>query len=1323
MEWVLRSPQIHSIFSNLGFMHAGGYHVNDNCNADLETILHNILTEDKYLRTYRRSISFGQNIKKDLIPLLIHAKEDKTIELLVRILVNLSIPIECLLSVEVTSQSDFGLHIVFEINQLLTAAKAAFTGPRATKVVVDFLKKNVDPNQPRVSLEQCDNISNILLLLRNILHIPDNVESLISGKNNGSGHAVQNQILWNMFSQSVDKVLIKLMIIPEATNWGVTMVQIVALMYKDQRVVKLHKLLNMWLESCNSESSEDNESNTSPLDRGSEDSSPMLTSDSSDPLNDEPNSETNGWGMSENNTIKDVNQQFQPPLPDENDIHMRDQHASTGDGNMKSDNKEKGMSEDLPTETNNNQQPAKAKKNGKGKLSEIKNQESFSTSSNDDEILLCFNKPVHQKPHNPKQRVNTKARTGDTLQERKRKKINKRGKANIINVQGLTNKVPTDDDICYVLKEFTVDFLLKGYNSLVQTLHSQILTNLLLEIDTSHFFWLVTYFLKFAIQIEVDIEDISGILSFDIISYLTAEGVNLCEQFELDVKLDRNDLTLSSRRLHLVVTAIREFVQAIEMYKKFPHVSTVDKDALITLQNKMCETDELRSLLVLLLRHYNPKYNSKQYLQDLVVANHILLTFLDSAMRNENYTGSTDIVEHIKQFATPEIMYQYGLLLEDYAVNGEFVNDCVFTIMHHVGGELDSLNTLYQPKILKTFTSIWKSEFEVCDDWSDLIQYVISTFTKKPHALSTIANFRIDTKKDLESVAKGGKKKSVHSSAGHSSNSRWTEHELSALNWNYLQCNTHPDVIGEILRCLKEHGTVKSKYSVIRELFMRNIINKQEYEKLSKSEVKADKGAKMNNEIRGVNIGKLCEQLRQDGKTKCLDWVQQVLLETCYAKLQIEKRYRRECGTTAGQTGIHYFKLFNQGQGFNSPVMSPVSYHALLLNQSMPLVPWTCEQAAICRDLKFLQLLHKLGFQMPVDTGKVFIRIPHVWTADVLYEVAGKIAVIDTTKLKFSINDITSSGSKNAKQQCNSPLTPPPPTKDVTSTIAAPENFYQIHKQKHVAAIMNFTPRYETLLHNYFFMGKLTLQYSIILGDELPDSSGDTDVRNESKLSWLAVVQQSQELRLTCNVRRDLEELRQSKVPAAVQRAASAPVLPAASAPVMSKVLLPKGCIAQLSELEDNNSVLEDLEELRQSKVPAAVQRASSAPVLPAASAPVLPTASAPVLPTASAPVLPTASAPVMPTASAPVLPAASAPVMPEVLPPKDFIAHQLSDLEDNNSDSETESVASDLTRMYVSDEEEKLEIALRSSVTANAIDGGEAGRPLRRAESTGLEY
>ncbi|CAG4944884.1 unnamed protein product [Colias eurytheme] len=1119
MEWVLRGPQIHSTFSSLGFQHAEGYHINENCNAALESILHNILTEDKNLRTYRRSISFGQNIKKDIIPLLINVKDDKTIELLIKILVNLTIPVECLLSVETISHTDIGRHTIFEINSLLASTKSAFIDHRATKVVIEFLKKNSDVEQkPKLSSESCTNISNTLLFLRNILHIPEDVNS-ISNYNNPP-YTIQNQILWNIFSQSIDKILIKLMTIPDSINWGVTMVQLIALLYKDQHVTTLHKLLNMWLEASLSESSEDNESNTSPLNRGSDDSSPMLTSDptsdSSDTggsgkMNDESNSPNNSWDTSRN-----ISEQNFPSdrREDKSSSHMLDSGQENSYDDMKQSNERMITDNQMSNSQlmdNKKHEEGNKKMNSEtsdcGYGTQIENQEVISTSSNEDE--LPSKKPVHQKPHNPKQRPNNKVRASVTLQERKRKKIVKRGKANIINVQGLTHNTPTDDDISNVLKEFTVDFLLKGYNSLVRTLHTQILTNLQLQIDTSHFFWLVTYFLKFATQIDIDLEHVSSVLSFDIVLYLTAEGVNLCEQFELAIKLDGNDLKPSIRRLHLVVTAIREFVQAIEVYKKSVHICQYDKNILINLQMKMCETEELRSLLVLLLRHYNPKYHSKQYLQDLVVTNHILLMFLDSVMKLPDYKGSAKLIDHIKQFATPEVMYQYGLLLEDYEGNGEFVNDCVFTLMHHVGGDLGCLISLFQPKILKTFTSIWKSEFEICDDWSDLIEYVINTFVKKPHTLQRTASFRLDTEsfdddKILKELIENEEKPNEDVSSSRaivnydaSVKDRWTDDELSAFNWIYMQSSTSTDTVGEIVRLFKEDGIIKTRVAVIRQLHKQSIIDKNEFDKLIKEESgKSSKSSEMKEVKDDDNIGKLCEYMAKDGKSKFLNWVQSVLLETCFTKIYLEKKKiakkAAESETVAKDT-TKTQKMYHAvpKKVEELPVMSSVSYHSLLFNQSVPLVPWNCEQAAICKDLKFLQLLHKLGFYMPVDTGKVFIRIPYFWTPDLLYEVASRISSIDASKLKFSLSDISESSVLSSSVKTR---TVPEP-KDIPMT-SIPENFFQIHKQKHIASIVNFTP--------------------------MPGSSFNIACDERAVPSWLDVVQKSQEFKLTLELERTI---------------------------------------------------------------------------------------------------------------------------------------------------------------------------------------------------------
>lgn len=68
-----------------------------------------------------------------------------------------------------------------------------------------------------------------------------------------------------------------------------------------------------------------------------------------------------------------------------------------------------------------------------------------------------------------------------------------------------------------------------------------------------------------------------------------------------------------------------------------------------------------------------------------------------------------------KRFATAEMMQQYGLLLENFYENDEFVNDCIFTMMHHIGGDLDSVTILFQPIIIKTFSQIWENEHQLCD--------------------------------------------------------------------------------------------------------------------------------------------------------------------------------------------------------------------------------------------------------------------------------------------------------------------------------------------------------------------------------------------------------------------------------------------------------------------------------------------------------------------------------------------------------------------------------------------------------------------------------
>ena len=84
------------------------------------------------------------------------------------------------------------------------------------------------------------------------------------------------------------------------------------------------------------------------------------------------------------------------------------------------------------------------------------------------------------------------------------------------------------------MKEFTVEFLHNGYASLVQQLLSNLSSNQpTFSMDKSHFFWLLTYFLKFARQLEIGMDLIGKVVSFDTLSYITFEGVEQMETMDL----------------------------------------------------------------------------------------------------------------------------------------------------------------------------------------------------------------------------------------------------------------------------------------------------------------------------------------------------------------------------------------------------------------------------------------------------------------------------------------------------------------------------------------------------------------------------------------------------------------------------------------------------------------------------------------------------------------------------------------------------------------------------------------------------------------------
>jgi timeless protein len=162
--------------------------------------------------------------------------------------------------------------------------------------------------------------------------------------------------------------------------WGVTMVQLIALLYKDQHVGTLQKLLNLWLEASLSESSEDNESNTSPPEQGSDDSSPIITSDPTSDSSDGgggQRNKTNSTNMVERSkkTLSGLMRGKSTETETSTSSGVSTAHNSIDSMDMSKCDKPQMKKRDCPS----------SQSEDFGYVTQVENQESISTSSNEDD--------------------------------------------------------------------------------------------------------------------------------------------------------------------------------------------------------------------------------------------------------------------------------------------------------------------------------------------------------------------------------------------------------------------------------------------------------------------------------------------------------------------------------------------------------------------------------------------------------------------------------------------------------------------------------------------------------------------------------------------------------------------------------------------------------------------------------------------------------------------------------------------------------------------------------------------------------------------------
>ncbi|XP_046633334.1 protein timeless-like isoform X2 [Daphnia pulicaria] len=677
MDWLTLSGGAPSwILIPLGIFYENQYYTSDECLTFLENLTNQLNCDDPKTHSRRRGLGFVDIINRDLKHILICCNKDQPsiFRSTVKLLVGITSPIECLVFEDAPNQREKSPHIMCELNQLLYNAKESFLDPRTTRSLIDHIVRILE-NQP-VSTEDSESVNDSLLLIRNILHVPERPLSSIF-QNYSNECSQQNRVVWNLFVQGFDRLLINLLASSHKNDWVKTIAQLIALLYKDRSVESIQKRLGV-LSSIVTESFDD----------------------------DGDESNTSFYNVDPCNTFQFVTN------PTAGDVLRNPSDTSSPEENSEMVWSESPQERESTTwNATANQKPDKSRAHQFISVLNESSKSGIRRRIKDNRDVRKISSP--RKKH-------------------KRKKLRKRSRSDPHTMK--FHYTPTEEGIVQLLKIFTVDFMLNGYNTLVCQLHRKLLQQDALPLDKSHFLWLITYFLRFTSQLEMDGEHLKDVITIDVLCYLTWEAVCETEEFQLNSLRADVDLKPSMHRLHLCVTAIQEYLQAVETYSRSGaenSPSQMHEERISQICGYLPAIRDLCLLFLLQLRHFDPSIQSRYYLCDIIKANHVLLLTLERATPQPTTGTNFDLRQHLQQFCTKTIIARYAMALENFKTNGLLVNDCIFTMLHHVGCDLDRVDLLIEPVILRTFSKIWEDAFNICDDWYDLTEYVAQKYFRK----------------------------------------------------------------------------------------------------------------------------------------------------------------------------------------------------------------------------------------------------------------------------------------------------------------------------------------------------------------------------------------------------------------------------------------------------------------------------------------------------------------------------------------------------------------------------------------------------------------
>lgn len=807
----MKSPiEIEEAVPMLGSMTEKGssYRPSTDCLQILKMLESELMQEESANRGIRVRIGKSKLVENHLVHILASEQmsEQRIVAHSIRILVKLTLPLECILSFGESEPCSASCVHFGSLQRLLLQYKKAFlVRSPATAALVKLVRLNyaheANNRLDLSSVEELALVNDSLMLLRNLLHVPDPADfhrfepfspsfgpKHPEGSREGSCTAsreewqdVYRKLVWNVLTQGLDSALLSLLSQNRHHLLNAGIVQLISLLFKELHVIQLQNVLQSGRSNADiSDDDDDAESDSSSSVQGSS-SSICLSSDSSPPSltpkeKREKNTDSTECHTSPP-TLSDSGLSGMGPhggqqsgsdqtMAHESESGPRNREEKEGvkkqevkqemtlDPNKILHNgcepkvymykKDKGVEEKvLPRECADDSCGNHVARND-GEAGKRRNSRELQTSgishgsSEEDQTRVTrkvikahhrsachweesdssdeYNgKPPVAMDHAQNKKTHASHRSMTFLPAIVRSKCcpsvcmeatmypaakivvtspvkplsvtapwDKRKVCGSKNFPlDLNSFVPTNDDVASLLKDFVFMFLHNSFTELILEMKGNMMHRKT-ELDDSHFFWLIGYFVKLAVSIDLEFHHLEPLLTPELFSLLVYKGVLLNEDIEVAVIRKPNadfrsdDRKIILKKMHLVVSAVRELLYAVLSYMP-KQDSGSDRASLQDLRYKLAEMNELRQLFLLYIRSFLPTVHTKQFLVEVITTHHVTMLLLEPIFLD----GRFDLPQHLRQFATTQVMDHYGKILQDFKSNTEFVNDCVLTLMHH----------------------------------------------------------------------------------------------------------------------------------------------------------------------------------------------------------------------------------------------------------------------------------------------------------------------------------------------------------------------------------------------------------------------------------------------------------------------------------------------------------------------------------------------------------------------------------------------------------------------------------------------------------------